>query len=137
MAVQRGILCTDSDRQSSIALLKGRSTHSMSFRLVFIVLLATNQQVGQAHPLAKLMDADIVPENHVTQVNYETFAFASVFVLVSWISLIIPPFCIEGRLAVLMASLLAEANISNNAHSQEVRDSQCKTHSGTISIYLC
>ena len=104
----------------------------MSFRLAFIFLLSTNPQVGHAHPLSKLIDDKIVPENHVTQVNYETFAFASVFVLVSWISLLIPPFCIEGRLAVLMASLLAEANISNNAHSQEVRDSQRKTHSGTI-----
>ena len=103
----------------------------MSFRLAFI------PQVGHADPLSKLVDEDIMPENHVTQFNYETFAFASVFVLVSWISLLIPPFCIEGRLSVLMASLLAEANISNNAHSQEVRDSQCKTHSGIISIYLC
>ena len=112
---------TDSDRQSSIALLKGRSTHSMSFRLAFIVLVATNQQVGQARPLFELTNEDIMPFNQSTQVKYETLAFANVFVLVSWISFLIPPFCIEGRLAVLMTSLLVEANIFNNTHSREVR----------------
>ena len=97
-------------------------------RLAFIVLLATNPQVGRARSLSKLAQ-DIAQVNHearmvydnVTQVKYQTLAFASVFVLVSWISFLIPAFCIEGRLAVLMTSLLVEANISNNALSQEVR----------------
>ena len=103
--------------------------HSMSFRLAFIVILATNPQVGQARPLSTLMNEDIAQVNrearmvfdHVTQVNFQTLAFACVFVLVSWISFLIPPICMEGRLAVLMTSLLVEANISNNALSQEVR----------------
>ena len=89
---------------------------SASFKLSFIVLLATNPQVGRAHPL----NEDIVPVKHVTPVNYQ-LPTASVFVFMSWISFLIPPFWIEGRLAVLMTSLLVEANISNNAHSQEVR----------------
>ena len=100
----------------------------MSFRLAFIVLLATDPPVGLAHPLSKFINEDIELVNHVTQVDYKTLAFANAFVLVSWISFLIPPFCIEGRLAVLMTSLLVEANIHNNTYSDEVRDSQCNTY---------
>ena len=110
----------------------------MSFTLAFIVLLSTNLQfVAQAHPLPQLTEEDIVSVIHVTQDNYKTLNFtqdnyntlnfASAFVLVSWISLLIPPSYIEGRLGVLMASLLAEVNISLNACSFKVRDSKCKT----------
>ena len=49
-----------------------------------------------------------------------TMITANVFVLVSWISFFIPPLAVEGRLAVLMTALIVEANISNNAHSEEV-----------------
>ena len=115
---RRLILITSLELPSWRAVL---CDHSMSFRLVFIVLLATNSQVGQVNPLSKLMNEDFVPVNQETQVKYETFTFANVFVLVSWISFLIPPFCIEGRLAVLMTSLLVEANIYNNTHSREVR----------------
>ena len=100
----------------------------MSLRLAFIFLLATNPPVGLAHPLSKFINEDIEPVKIVTLVDHKTLTIANAFVLVSWISFLIPPFCIEGRLAVLMTSLLVEANIHNNTYSDEVRDSQCNTY---------
>ena len=88
--------------------------------ILLLLVLAINP--SEAAPLNLVNGEGIVRINKVNRITDSyTIITANVFVLVSWISFFIPPLAVEGRLAVLITALLVEANISNNAHSEEVK----------------
>ena len=88
--------------------------------ILLLLVLAINP--SEAAPLNLVNGEGIVRINKVNRITDSyTIITANVFVLVSWISFFIPPLAVEGRLAVLMIALVVEANISNNAHSEEVK----------------
>ena len=88
--------------------------------ILLLLVLAINPSEGI--PLSVMNgEGTTVCANKVNRITDSNKVItANVFVFVSWISFLIPPVSVEGRLAVLMTALLVEANISNNAHSEEV-----------------
>ena len=90
--------------------------------LLILQLLFFAINPSEEAPLTSVNGEGTVRVNKVNRVTDSyTIINANVFVLVSWISFFIPPLAVEGRLAVLMTALIVEANISNNAHSEEVK----------------
>ena len=94
---------------------------TMSLRLAVLVLLATNVHGGPVPPLSESIAA-----NHGTPVDINTVNMvntaaavnalsAGINVLISWISFLIPPSNVKGRLAVLMTSFVVKMNIINNS----------------------
>ena len=90
--------------------------------LLILQLLFFAINPSEEAPLTSVNGEGSVRINKVNRITDSyTIINANVFVLVSWISFFIPPLAVEGRLAVLMTALIVEANISNNAHSEEVK----------------
>ena len=86
----------------------------MSIRLALLFLLMTNIHGGPVPPLSEFIAVD-----HGTPVDFEMFntintataanyLVSGINVLISWISFLLPPSCVEGRFAMLLTSLVVQ-----------------------------
>ena len=104
-------------RWLSMEMLRCGKSNLLILQLLFFAI-----NPSQEVPPTLLNGEGTVRINKVNRIaDSYTIITANVFVLVSWISFFIPPLAVEGRLAVLMTALIVEANISSNAHSEEVK----------------
>ena len=94
----------------------------MSSRYVLIVLLLTNLIQGGPVPAPP----ELLPVNHGTTLSFNmldtvntstavNFLVSGINVLISWVSFLVPPSKMKGRLAVLMTSFTVKMSIINNA----------------------
>ena len=94
----------------------------MSSRYVLIVLLLTNLIQGGPVPAPP----ELLPVNHGANLSFNmfdtvntatalNFLVSGINVLISWVSFLVPPSKMKGRLAVLITSFTVKMSIINNA----------------------
>ena len=96
----------------------------MSLSCVLIVLLLTNLIHGGPVPVPA--PPELLPVNHgrtlssnmfdtVNTATAVNFLVSGINVLISWVSFLVPPSKMKGRLAVLITSFTVKMSIINNA----------------------
>ena len=90
----------------------------MSIRLALLFLLMTNIHGGPVPPLSQFIDVNHESPVMVNTINTAipvNFFVSGITVLISWISFLIPPSHVQGRLAVLLTSFVVKMGIVNSS----------------------
>ena len=93
----------------------------MILRLALLFLLVTNIHGGPVPPLS-----EFIAVNNGTPVDFKmfdtinaatatNFLLSGINVLLSWMSFLLPPYCVEGRLAVQLTSFVVQIGVINNS----------------------
>ena len=91
---------------------------TMSSKIALLFLLMTNVHGGPVPPLSQFIDVNHESPVMVNTINTAipvNFFVSGITVLISWISFLIPPSHVQGRLAVLLTSFVVKMGIVNSS----------------------